>query len=182
VLPFVTVHTITAWLIDTEITADDTGWDTPPALLALADRPPIPGTDTGRRLLTTTLPIPEHWWTEHPTGIAGLLTDLATVLREPSAQWLFGYARDQVPGLRVLAWAVVYTDITITPTCAAQTRHVDAVDLDGRQYQIVRTRDNCGGVAVVDDQPRPGDEPATRTGLAGLIAASNPGPSRTPAT
>jgi hypothetical protein len=89
--------------------------------------------------------------------------------------------RSSRPGIpaRVLAWAVAYEDITTLttdgPTGAdevGEVRRVDAVDSDGRVYQVTRRRFDPAAVVLVDDQPDPADTPATVPGLAALLSAT----------
>jgi hypothetical protein len=77
------------------------------------------------------------------------------------------------PGLRPLAWAVCYDDLLIDTDTDALTRvrRVEAVDADGRVYQLSRTH-SSEPVVLVDEQPDPADLPATYPGLAQLAAAA----------
>ncbi len=76
------------------------------------------------------------------------------------------------PGARLLAWAVLYHDVLAGPGGICRARRVDAVDIDGRVYQITRLRGEAVAVVVLDDQPDPDDTPATQPGLTALLAAA----------
>jgi len=73
---------------------------------------------------------------------------------------------------RLLAWAVLYEDVDADPAGIAEVRRVDAVDIDGRVYQLTRRRGEPHVVVAVDDHPDPGDTPATHPGLTALLATT----------
>ncbi|MBG0568229.1 hypothetical protein [Actinoplanes aureus] len=81
------------------------------------------------------------------------------------------------PGLRLLAWAVCYDDLltdtdTDTDTdTLTRVRRVEALDVDGRVYQLSHTAREAHPVVLVDEQPNPVDLPAAYPGLARLAAA-----------
>src|SRR5205814_6628499 len=68
------------------------------------------------------------------------------------------------PPARLLAWAVLYEDIHIDADAGAGTRpdgigevrRVDAVDVDGRVYQLTRHRGEPTVAVLIDAQPDPG--------------------------
>jgi hypothetical protein len=92
------------------------------------------------------------------------------------------------PPARLLAWAVLYEDIHIHANTDANTgagtdawagpdnigevRRVDAVDVDGRVYQLTRHRGEPAVVVLIDNQPDPADIPATQPGLGALLSAT----------
>jgi hypothetical protein len=96
------------------------------------------------------------------------------------------------PPARLLAWAVLYEDIHIDantdanagaragagtdagagPDGIGEVRRVDAVDVDGRVYQLTRHRGEPAVVVLIDDQPDPADTPATQPGLGALLSAT----------
>ena len=76
------------------------------------------------------------------------------------------------PGLRPLAWAVCYDDLLTDTDPLTRVRRVEAVDADGRVYQLSRTTRESHPVVLVDEQPDPADLPATYPALAQLAAAA----------
>lgn len=77
------------------------------------------------------------------------------------------------PGLRLLAWAVCYDDLLTDTDTLTRVRRVEALDADGRVYQLSRTARKSHPVVLVDEQPDPADLPATYPGLAQLAAAAS---------
>jgi hypothetical protein len=75
-------------------------------------------------------------------------------------------------GLRLLAWAVCYDDLLTDTHTVTRVRRVEAVDADGRVYQLSRTVREAHPVVLVDEQPDPADLPATYPALAQLAAAA----------
>ena len=53
-------------------------------------------------------------------------------------------------------------------------RRVEAVDVDGRVYQLSRRPGETRPVVLLDEQPDPGDLPATYPPLARLATAAQP--------
>ncbi|HEX8630559.1 MAG TPA: hypothetical protein VF755_20560, partial [Catenuloplanes sp.] len=51
---------------------------------------------------------------------------------------------------------------------------VDAVDVDGRVYQLTRHHRERTPIVLIDETPDPDDLPATQPALAALVAASRP--------
>ncbi|WP_430788164.1 hypothetical protein [Actinoplanes sp. G11-F43] len=76
------------------------------------------------------------------------------------------------PGLRPLAWAVCYGDLLTDSDPLTRVRRVEAVDADGRVYQLSRTARETHPVVLVDEHPDPADLPTTYPGLARLAAAA----------
>jgi hypothetical protein len=76
------------------------------------------------------------------------------------------------PGLRPLAWAVCYDDVLTDTDPLIRVRRVEAVDADGRVYQLSRTARETQPVVLVDERPDPADLPATYPALAQLAAAA----------
>jgi hypothetical protein len=159
-----------------------------------------------RRILVDLVPTSPRDLAVHPTGLPGYLHDIAAHLTAGLASGVTGppaaghhrigaaafvaglraARRSSRPGVpvRVLACAVVYEDITTLTTDGpsgadevGEVRRVDAVDSDGRVYQVTRRRFDPATVVLVDDQPDPADTPATVPGLAALLSATT-----TPAT
>ena len=65
------------------------------------------------------------------------------------------------PGLRLLAWAISYDDLRVHDEDVVMVRRVDAVDVDGRVYQLSLHAGEAHPVVLLDEQPDPGDLPAT---------------------
>jgi hypothetical protein len=89
---------------------------------------------------------------------------------------LHAQLRNYRPGLRLLAWAVCYDDVRATPPHGLTLlRRVDAVDADGRVYQLSRRPDETQPTVTLDDRPNPGDLPATYPPLAQLATSTPSG-------
>ena len=82
--------------------------------------------------------------------------------------------REPRPGARLLAWAVSYDDLHADPGHLHRVRRVEAVDVDGRVYQLSLHPGETHPVVLVDEQPDPGDLPATYPPLARLATAALP--------
>lgn len=184
-LSFNAVHTLTGCLLDVEASADLLGWGRPPLLLLVQDRPAPSGLSTRRQMRALQLPLNERHVGQYRAGLADFLRDLATVLstgeRAPrptligpltaciDINHLADLTADPTPDSRLLAWAVCYEDVLVDSEDLHEVRRLDAVDADGRYYQITRVRDEPLPVVFVDEQPDQDDEPATRTGLTTLV-------------
>jgi len=167
VLSFRTTHAITGELIATA----DRGSPRSPVLLILQDRPiPQPDGPEARHLRVTPIRVSDQAWAQHPHGVPGVLDDIAAGIITPPhrpERGDGGFGSE----IRTLAVAVGYDDIHTDPHADTITpvRRVDAVDTDGRVYQVTRLPDERHGVAIVDDQPDPDDTPATHPGLHALL-------------
>jgi len=166
VLPRSAVQTITELLISADATI---AGPADPLLIAYTGWPPRP----------VPAPIASRRWHTHPGGVPGLLAALATTLTHPHAATSLAVAaigRDihrSVTPARLIAWAVLYDDLHTDTTAIHPVRHVDAVDIDQRVYQLRRHADDTAGLVVVDDTPDPEDTPATQPALSRLVAASH---------
>ena len=169
-LPFDTIHAVVGCLIDADACAEDSGWNEFPAVLVLHERRPATHATTSTcQIRLDVIAVPDRRWLEHPTGVVGVLTDLATTWPDPPTGDTDGEESDS----RLLAWAVVYEDIRAEGTTdLAEVRHIDALDIDGRTYQITRVRGEDRAVVVIDDDPVPARTSATRAGLAALLGAA----------
>lgn len=76
------------------------------------------------------------------------------------------------PGLRLIAWAVCYDDLLAQDAGLALVRRVDAVDVDGRVYQLSLCPGDTHPALVIDEQADPDDVPATYPPLARLVTAT----------
>jgi hypothetical protein len=169
VLSFRTTHAITGELMATTRSDD---WRSHPLLLLIQDRPAAqPDAPDARHLRVTPIDLPEHLWSEDPGGVAAVLDDLAAGAVHPTRP--ITHHDSFGPDARTLAVAVCYDDIATDPgtSSVAAIRRVDAVDTDGRVYQLTQLPDDDSAVVMVDDQPNPGDTPATHPGLRGLLHA-----------
>lgn len=168
-LSFRTTHAITGELIAATQAAH---WRDQPLLLVIQDRPAAhPEVPDARHLRVTPIDLPDHLWTAHPGGIAATLDDLAAGAIHPTRP--ITHDDDFGPDARLLALAVCYDDILTDPdtVSVAAIRRVDAVDTDGRVYQLSQRPDEQHAFTVIDDEPDPGDTPATYPGLRGLLDA-----------
>ncbi|RZU51257.1 hypothetical protein EV385_3067 [Krasilnikovia cinnamomea] len=65
------------------------------------------------------------------------------------------------PGFRMLACAALDDDIVIAANEPHGCRRLDAVDIDGRVYQLTRYHAETHPIVTVDDADEPRDTPAT---------------------
>jgi len=202
VLSFDTTHAITGCLLHAETDAHLHGWGAPPVLLVLHDQPYPPGPPQLRTMQALSFTLDPGDLAQHTAGIPAALHALADHLNTPDtgATGEASNAADPAdasPPLaairaellaatpaRLLAWAVLYEDIHIDANADANTgagtgpdgigevRRVDAVDVDGRVYQLTRHRGEPAVVVLIDDQPDPADTPATQPGLGALLSAT----------
>ncbi|WP_432833006.1 hypothetical protein [Dactylosporangium sp. CA-092794] len=189
-LSFATVHAITACLLNVE-------HDTPPVPVAAAehlgtivlaqDQPACPASGPLRalRLLSRPLLGDERRHLTLP-AVLDQIADAITADGAAPAPWP-GHSdhgplhRDDLaalrralcesrPGLRLLAWAICYDDLLADDEDIVAVRRVEAVDVDGRVYQISRRPGEPGPVVLLDEQADPDDLPATYPPLARLAA------------
>jgi hypothetical protein len=175
VLSFDTVHAITDQLLAATTADLDPGLlSTAPTLLLLADQPAAP-TSAHRRIRTLHIPL-----NSRTRPLPHLLHDTAQTLQLRGAAHpimrAFHAARSvalAAADRRLLAWAVRYDDIDLTRGAPHLVRRVDAVDADGRVYQVSLRHAQTRPTMCVDDDPDPHDTPASWAGLTALITASN---------
>ncbi|PSK61234.1 hypothetical protein B0E53_06871 [Micromonospora sp. MH33] len=113
-------------------------------------------------------------------GLPALLHRLAAGLRQPHASTPYQATLDTIvrliratePDARLLAWATCYDDILTIGDAPRQVRRIDAVDTDGRLYQLTHPRGDDHPLLLIDDTPKPGDVPATYPGLTALLTAT----------
>ena len=184
-LSFNTTHAITGCLLDADTHATADAFRGPAVLLVLHDRPLAPaGRRQLRQIRAVAMPLDPHEVAGHTQGIPGLLTDLAAALTDTPTDAAAAVADPDLaaftdaivhtaPDARLLAWAVLYHDLHAGPAGIRETRRVDAVDIDGRVYQISRLRGEPLAVVLIDDQPDPAATPATHPGLAALLTAAH---------
>lgn len=151
----------------------------PPVLIVIHQRPSRSAGGRLRRLRTIVCPL-------HPNGLASpgladLLIELAAHLtgaplatsRANLCPMVCAALRTATrTGARLLAYAVRYDDVLADAEAICGVHRVDAIDIDGRVYQITRPDGAATAVVLVDEQPDPDDTPATQPGLAALVAAT----------
>ncbi len=164
-LPYSVVQRITELLISADATI---AGPADPLLIAYTGWPPRP----------VPAPIAARRWHTHPGGVPGLLAALATTLTttprpatSPAVEVIGQDIHRTVIPARLIAWAVLYDDLHPDDTGIHPVRHVDAVDIDQRVYQLYGHADEVAGLVVVDDTPDPADTPATQPPLSRLVAA-----------
>jgi hypothetical protein len=181
-LSFNTTHALTGYLLDADAHAESRGWGNAPVLLLVQDRPLVAaGTRQLRHMRAVTITLQPDKVAERRAGIPGVLHDIVATLADRDSQLAAEHdavdldaAAGQICGCgaRVLAWAVLYEDVHVDAADLRQIRRVDAVDIDGRVYQLTRLRGETHPVVVIDEQPDPAGTPATHPGLAALLAAT----------
>lgn len=189
-LSFPTVHALTGCLLDLEASADQRGWGHPPLLLLIQDQPsPSAPHRTRRQMTAVQVPVHPTRVGRYRAGLADFLLALDAALRADQPLWrptlaacvdlvlISDLVDDPSPGLRLLAWALCYEDVLVECDELHEIRRVDAVDTDGRGYQLTRLRSEPHPVVVIDEHPDGGYEPATRAGLGRLVETTiRPGP------
>ncbi|MEV4813880.1 hypothetical protein [Micromonospora avicenniae] len=175
-LSFPDVHALTSCLAAADADADTRGWGQPITLLLLHDRPPA--TDEAQREIRS-LEFPLHP-NDALTDAAGqptLLHHIADELDGPATPYqatlaaIVDLIRVATPHARLLAWATCYRDLQPVDRRLRQARRVDAVDIDGRFYQLTHLHGDEHPVVLVEDTPA-NDAPPTYRGLVGLLAAT----------
>jgi hypothetical protein len=183
VLSFSVVHTLSSCLLAADADADTSGWGDPPTLLLIHDRRQHPAAPPClREMRSVEFPLHPDDLLADPAGLPALLHRLATGLEHPDSaralpyqaalDTIVGLIRETDPAARLLAWAVLYHDIGTASGQPQQVRRVEAVDTDGRVYQLTRIPGEDHPLLVVDDTPDPVDTPATYPGLVALLAAA----------
>ncbi|MEU5529379.1 hypothetical protein ABZ744_20830 [Micromonospora chersina] len=180
-LSFAAVHTLAGCLLAVDADADALDWGRPVTLLLIHDRPLITdGPTPVRQMRSVEFPLHRDDLLTDPAGLPALLHRLAASLDEPEAAAPYRATLDTIvrliratqPDVRLLAWAACYDDILTDDGQPRQVRRIDAVDTDGRVYQLTHHRGEDDPALVVDDAPDPDDTPATQPGLAALVAAT----------
>ena len=181
-LSFDTVHAITENLVAATATAADTapGVDhlsQPPNLLLLDEHPTALASPL-RLLRTLHLPLPADTAADRP--LQHLLHDTALALSRLGTRHPIMHAVNNADAgvaatrtrRRLLAWAVRYIDIDMSTGAPHLARRVDAVDVDGRIYQVSLLQAETRPVVHIDEHPHPHDSPPTASGLAALAIAT----------
>jgi hypothetical protein len=190
VLSFDTVHALTACLLHVQhdaprgrVAADLLG-----TVVLVHDRPVTPAGSRPRHLRVLRLPL--HDEPGQRQSLPAVLDRIADALlvhdRSSNAENSLGDGLRRTieldilrtglhaPGLRLLAWAVCYDDVLADDEDVTVVRRVEAVDVDGRVYQLSLQPRDAHPVVLVDEQPDPGDLPATYPALVRLATASPP--------
>jgi hypothetical protein len=161
VLPYDTVHHLTQTLLDIETDAHRRGWNRPPIPLVILNR------RNRTALQVITLPLQTRSAATRDLPLTHQLHQLAAALHSRA-----GHVRPAQAGRRVLLCGVLYHDLHATLDELCHSRRLEALDTDGRRYEIVRRRNRtdptvhhvapCDGGAV----------PATLPGLAAILSAA----------
>ncbi|MGA8113919.1 MAG: hypothetical protein WCA46_09685 [Actinocatenispora sp.] len=181
VLSFDTVHALTDCLLQTDQDTPPDGADRLGHLLLAQDRPFGPNRWDIREARILRLPL-TCGTASHPTLPAALdhLADTLTAehtpphgpLHEHDLQRLRDTLAEPLPALRLIAWAVLYDDIAIHADHLTPVRRVDAVDVDGRVYQLHRRHTEQRPVVLIDEHPG-SPLTATQPALARLVTAAS---------
>ncbi|MEV0157591.1 hypothetical protein AB0H57_28235 [Micromonospora sp. NPDC050686] len=177
-LSFTAVHALAGCLLATDVDAEHLGWGQPPTLLLIHTRP-LHTASPAHALRSVEFPLRRGDLLADPAGMPALLHRLAAGLRQPHASTPYQATLDTIvrliratePDARLLAWAACYDDILTIGDAPRQARRIDAVDTDGRLYQLTHPRDDQP-LLLIDDTPDPGDVPATYPGLTALLTAT----------
>ncbi|MCO1597616.1 hypothetical protein M8C17_20910 [Micromonospora sp. RHAY321] len=181
-LSFPAVHTLAGCLLATNADADVLGWGRPATLLLIHDRPLHAGCPAKLRAMRSVeFPLHPDGLLTEPAGLPALLHRLATGLDHPlsaampyraTLDTIIGLIRDTAPDARLLAWAALYDDILTVAGGPRQARRIDAVDTDGRVYQLTHLCGEDHPLLAVDETPAAANTPATGPGLAALLAGT----------
>ncbi|MEU5565536.1 hypothetical protein [Micromonospora musae] len=176
-LSFPDVHALTSCLAAADADADLRGWGQPVTLLLIYDRSPAVH-EAQREIRSLEFPLHPHNALTDAAGqpallhhIAGELDGLATPYQATLAA-IVDLLRAATPTVRLLAWAACYRDLQPVDQRLRQARRIDAVDVDGRFYQLTRLLGEDHPVVLVDDTPDPNITPPTYRGLVALLAAA----------
>ena len=180
-LSFATVHALTGRLLAADASAPSGSWGAPASLLLIQDRA-VHAHDPGLRAIRAVpVSLAGAETTARPGGLPGILHQVAAALsgNTPPLQGvdldvIAAHLTEPVPELRLLGWAVRYDDVHTDDGDVYPVGRVDAVDIDGRVYQLTRLGGEAHPVVVLDEEPDPDDLPATQPGLAALVAATRP--------
>lgn len=82
-----------------------------------------------------------------------------------------GWSAAVETGVRLLACAVRYADIDLDADTPRVVQRIDAVDIDGRLYRLVRHCRVTPPALLIDDTAVPHDVPATHPALLDILAA-----------
>ncbi|MFC0505012.1 hypothetical protein [Micromonospora costi] len=177
-LSFAAVHTLAGCLLAADAEADALGWGTPATLLLIHDRPlPSDGSVPVREMRSVEFPLQRGDLLTDPAGLPALLHRLAAGLHHPNAanraafDAIIGLIRAAEPDMRLLAWAACYDDILTSGGQRRPARRIDAVDTDGRLYQLTHLRGEDRALLHVHDTPDTSIG-ATYPGVSALLAAT----------
>ena len=178
-LSFTAVHALAGCLLATDVDAEHLGWGQPPTLLLIHTRP-LHTASPAHALRSVEFPLRRDDLLTDPAGLPALLHRLAAGLRQPHAATPYQATLDTIvrliratePDARLLAWATCYDDTRTINDAPRQARRIDAVDTDGRLYQLTHPRGDDQPLLLIDDTPDPGDVPATYPGLTALLTAT----------
>lgn len=178
-LSFTAVHALAGCLLATDVDAEHLGWGQPPTLLLIHTRP-LHRASPAHAVRSVEFPLRRDDLLTDPAGLPALLHRLAAGLRQPHPATPYQATLDTIvrliratePDARLLAWATCYDDTHTINKAARQARRIDAVDTDGRLYQLSYPRGDDQPLLLIDDTPDPSDVPATYPGLTALLTAT----------
>ena len=177
-LSFDTTHALTSHLLAADAAAPHGDWTVPPALLLIQDHP-LPGSGDVRQASLVDIPLPA----DQP--LPRVLSEVTEALTTATIVRVLGVdisvltvaLAESSPGLRLIGVGVRYDDLDAAADGLRRIRRVDAVDVDGRTYEVTRRHGETTPAVMVDDHPVPHDVKATHAALAALLtAALAPGP------
>ncbi|MDG4834166.1 hypothetical protein O7627_33415 [Solwaraspora sp. WMMD1047] len=180
-LSFTAVHALSRCLFTTCDEATTVGWGDQPTLLLIHDRRADRAGATVPVIRSVEFPVHPDDLPADPSELPALLHRLALALHDTDAtsvsyrstlDTIIELIRLREPAARLLAWAVLYDDVHTVDGPPRRTRRIDAVDVDGRLYQLTQLPGEDQPMLVVDDTPEPADTPATGPGLTALLTAT----------
>ncbi|MET7968770.1 hypothetical protein [Micromonospora sp. NPDC005305] len=178
-LSFTAIHALSECLLAAHAEADLTGWGNAPTLLLIHDQTvDSTGPVHRRSMRSIEFPLhPDHRHTDSaalPDVLHRLAADLdqslgAALGYRATLEAIVTLIRRSTPDARLHAWAALYTD---PGGDTSLVRRVEAVDTDGRLYQVTQARGEDQPLLTTTDHPVPDSAPATWQGLAALLAAT----------
>lgn len=164
-LPFYLVQQLTYRLLTFESRAHRRGWNDLPVVLIVVNRHDAGPGDSP--LQTITLPMHPRLGDIQDAPLPDLLHGLAAVLSSrPIGR------RTRYTAGRVLLCGVLYHDLHSSLDTLCRSRRLEALDVDGRRYELVRREDQlypsvghgaCGDATAI---------PATQSALSEILAAA----------
>ena len=162
-LPYLTVERLTKRLLAIEADAHRRGWDRPPVPLVIVNRRDTTSAKPSLQIIT--LPLQTRSATARHLPLPHQLHQLAAALHSRAGH-------DRSTGSTVLLCGVLYHDLHATLDELCHSRRLEALDADGRRYEIVRRRNRpyptIHRIPVFADSA----VPATHSGLADLLDAA----------
>jgi hypothetical protein len=107
-------------------------------------------------------PHPDQPLPEHLHHLARRLPSRLAAMLQPTAS----------AATTVIAAAVRYTDIELHHDGPQLVHRVEAVDIDGRRYQLVHDSNDTTPAQRIDEHPDPAHSTPTHAGLAAILTAA----------